>query len=221
MKAKNSLNPDALVAHAITIVDAEGLDALTIRKVADAFGVTPMALYWHFANKEALLAAVGDAVVSGVRVPAADLGLEEYLAEAMNALVDAMRAHPGAADVFAQRFLLHEDGREITEHTLELLRQNGFGVDHAASVVHYAMQLAISMVSREPGAENGIKPAERDDVRAQKRAALEALPVDRYPRLRESAEAMTSCGDLDGYYDTGITIFIAGVMAEARSLANA
>jgi len=67
VKAKNSLNPALVVERAIAIVDSDGLDALTVRKVADEFGVTPMALYWHFANKEALLAAVGDAVVADLQ----------------------------------------------------------------------------------------------------------------------------------------------------------
>ena len=40
---------------ALKIADADGLDALTIRKLAQDLGVTPMALYWHFRNKEDLL----------------------------------------------------------------------------------------------------------------------------------------------------------------------
>ena len=91
MKSKNSLNPTLVVERALAIVDAEGLDGLTVRKVAEAFGVTPMALYWHFANKEALLAAVGDVVVAQIRLPDAELPLEDYLREAMTSLIDAMR----------------------------------------------------------------------------------------------------------------------------------
>ncbi len=121
MKPKNSLNPALVVDRALAIVDAEGLDALTVRKVADAFGVTPMALYWHFANKEALLAAVGDAVVSSLRIPDEDLPLEDYLREAMTSLVDVMRAHPSASPLVAQQIMQAEVGRDLTERFLDKL----------------------------------------------------------------------------------------------------
>ena len=52
-----------MVGRAIALADAEGLDALTIRRLAQELGVTPMALYWHFRNKEELLAGAGRPVL--------------------------------------------------------------------------------------------------------------------------------------------------------------
>ena len=221
MKAKNSLSPATVVDRALAIVDAEGLDALTVRKVADAFGVTPMALYWHFANKEALLAAVGDAVVSSLRMPDPELPLEDYLREAMTSLVDAMRAHPSAAPLVAQQIMQAETGRDLTERFLDKLALAGFDVERSAAVAHYTMQIAMTLVSREPGAELAVKPAEREAVLAKKLELLESLPDDRYPRLRAAAGAMVSCGDSDDYYTYGIDVFVAGVMADAHTLAQA
>jgi TetR/AcrR family tetracycline transcriptional repressor len=221
VKSKNSLNPALVVDRALAIVDAEGLDALTVRKVADAFGVTPMALYWHFANKEALLAAVGDAVVSSLRLPDEDLRLEDYLREAMTSLVGAMRAHPSAAPLVAQQIMQAEVGRDLTERFLDKLALAGFDVERSAAVAHYTMQIAMTLVSREPGAELAFKPDEREAVLAKKLALLESLPDDRYPRLRAAAPAMITCGNSDDYYSYGIDIFVAGVMADAKSLAKA
>lgn len=218
MKPKNSLNPAAVVERALAIVDAQGLDALTVRKVADAFNVTPMALYWHFANKEALLDAVGDAVVSGLRPPAADLALEDYLREAMTSLVDVMRAHPSATPLVPQRLMIAEPGRDLTESVLDKLITAGFSVDRSAAIAHYALMIAMTLVSGEPGAETTIKPDERDDALAAKLAFLQSLPDDRYPRLRAAAPAMVDCGNSDDYYSVGIDIFVAGVMADARTL---
>src|SRR3954452_2943595 len=108
MSPKISLDPDAVVAGALRIVDEQGLEALTVRKVADAFGVTPMALYWHFANKEALLDAVGDAVVAGLSIPDEGLGLEDYLRQAMTALIEVMRKHPSATPLVPHRLMVNE-----------------------------------------------------------------------------------------------------------------
>lgn len=218
MKAKNSLQPDLVVASALRIVDEQGLEALTVRKVADEFGVTPMALYWHFANKEALLDAVGDFVVSGLRIPGAELDLEDYLREAMTSLVEVMRAHPNATPLVPHRMLLSPAGRDLTETVLEKLAGGGFSVERAAGIAHYALLMATTMVTREPGAETDVKPTDRAEMLAAKLAMLESFPADRYPRLRAAAPAMVECGDSDDYYGTGIDIFVAGVMADARAL---
>ena len=188
MKSKNSLNPALVVERALAIVDAEGLDALTVRKVADEFGVTPMALYWHFSNKDALLEAVGDAVLAEPLVPG--------------------------------RILVTEAGRELTEQTLDKLSLAAFDVDKAAAVAHYALMIAMTLVTGEPGAETTVKPTERAEAHEAKLALLQSLPEDRYPRLRAAAPAMVECGDSDDYYGTAIDIFVAGVMAEAGSLAT-
>jgi AcrR family transcriptional regulator len=220
VKAKNSLSQAAVVDRAIAIVDAEGLEALTVRKVADAFGVTPMALYWHFANKEALLAAVGDLVVASIEQPDESLGLEGFMTEAMTSLVGAMRAHPATAPLVAQRILANDNGRDLTERCLQRLVDNGFDTARSSAIIHYAMQIAMILVTGEPGKETAVKPGERDDVHADKVAMLQSLPADRYPRLRESASDMTECEDSDDYYATGIEIFVAGVMADARALTH-
>lgn len=220
MKAKSSLNPDLVVQSALRIVDGQGLEALTVRKVADEFGVTPMALYWHFANKEALLDAVGDFVVSTVRAPDPGLELEDYLREAMAALVDAMRAHPGATPLVATRMLTNEVGRDVTEAVLDKLMSAGCDAQKAASVAHYALMIAMSLVTGQPGSEPGVEPAERDDVVAAKLALLEALPENRYPRLRAAAPSFVDCMDAAGYYGDAIDIFVHGVMTDVRALAR-
>ena len=55
---RGRLTKQAVVQRALALADADGLDALTIRRLATELGVTPMALYWHFRNKEELLAGL-------------------------------------------------------------------------------------------------------------------------------------------------------------------
>ncbi|AWB90959.1 TetR family transcriptional regulator [Aeromicrobium chenweiae] len=220
MKAKNSLNPALVVESALRIVDEQGLEALTVRKVADEFGVTPMALYWHFSNKEALLDAVGDLVVSTVREPDPKLPLEDYLREAMGALVEAMRSHPGATPLLLTRMLTNQVGRDITEATLDKLMSAGCDAQKAASIAHYALMISMSLVSGQPGADVTVKPAEREEAVAAKLAILQSLPDDRYPRLRAAAPSFVDCADAAGYYGDAIDIFVNGVMVDLRALAR-
>ena len=50
------------------LADAPGLDALTIRKLAQELGVTPMALYWHFRSKDELLEGLAERVWSEIDI---------------------------------------------------------------------------------------------------------------------------------------------------------
>ena len=64
--AAKSLSRDSIVDRAVAIADLEGLDAVSIRRLGQEFGVTPMALYWHVKNKDELLDAMGDELFAGV-----------------------------------------------------------------------------------------------------------------------------------------------------------
>ena len=100
----------------------------------------------------------------------------------------------------------------------QLLRSNGFSVRRSADLSRAALQTAIMLVSGRPGAETTVPQDERAAVMAGKRAALAALPADRFPYLVECADAMTDCEDEIAYYAAGIDLFIAGVQALQRRL---
>jgi AcrR family transcriptional regulator len=60
VRTRQKLDREAVVDAALRIADAEGLEVVTIRRLAHELSVTPMALYWHFKDKDRLLAAVAD-----------------------------------------------------------------------------------------------------------------------------------------------------------------
>ena len=68
--ARERLSRDTIVAGAIALADAEGLDAVTIRRLAQDHEVTPMALYWHFKDKGELLDGIAERLFADMRLPA-------------------------------------------------------------------------------------------------------------------------------------------------------
>ena len=91
------LSKRAVTDRALKLADADGLDTLTIRKLAQDLGVTPMALYWHFRSKEDLLEGVAERVWDEIDVnvdPAAPW--PDQLAGILKSLVSVLRAHPSA-----------------------------------------------------------------------------------------------------------------------------
>jgi TetR/AcrR family transcriptional regulator, tetracycline repressor protein len=211
MATRVDLTRDAIVDRALAIADVEGSDAITIRRLANEFGVTPMALYWHVKNKDELLAAMGDRFYE--ELPALDESgsWSDRLRAVMNALVESLRNHPGSAHLAAHRVLSNEAGQQLTEMTLGMLRSGGFSVTQASDVARSALQSAVMLVTQMAGAEVAVAADERDAVLRAKRAAITALPAERFPNLLACADALTGCEDEDEYYDFGVDLFMAGV----------
>jgi AcrR family transcriptional regulator len=191
---------------------------VTIRRVAQEFGVTPMALYWHVANKEELLAAMGDALLAGV-VPPAPVGpwSTQLRAVVMN-LIESLSQHPAAAELVFPRILVTEPGLRITEFTLALLEDAGFSREQAADLARMGLQTAMMLVTQLPGSESQAAQAERDALLAEKRAHIESLPDDLYPHVRAAAVPLTDCEDEAAYYAFGVDLYIEGALALMRKV---
>ena len=71
---RTRLSKRAVVDRALKLADADGLDTLTIRKLAQDLGVTPMALYWHFRSKDDLLEGMAEQVWSEIDVTRRPVG---------------------------------------------------------------------------------------------------------------------------------------------------
>jgi AcrR family transcriptional regulator len=197
-------------------MDTEGHDAITIRRIAQEFGVTPMALYWHVANKDELLAAMGDALLAGVRPPPATGPWHVQLRGVVHALITELSRHPAAAELALPRMLMTEPGLRLAEFTLTLLQSVGFTRDQAADLARMGAQTALMLVTQLPGSESQAAMAERDALQAGKRAHLESLPAEVYPHVRDAADVLTNCDDENAYYGFGVDLYIEGAQALLR-----
>jgi TetR/AcrR family transcriptional regulator, tetracycline repressor protein len=210
VKTKVDLSRTAIVDRALDIADAEGIAAITVRRLAQEFDVTPMALYWHVKNKDELLEAMGDRFFDDLDVPTGGPWAEQLRA-ATSALVTSLRRHPGAAHLAAPRVLQCNAGRDLAEETLGTLRKAGFTIEQATDIARTAMQTAAMLVCEEAGAEVGVGADKREAVRDAKHRAIANLPPNRYPNLVDCATALTHTLDHDAYYSFGVDLFVSGV----------
>ncbi len=208
---RSDLSRTAIVDRALAVADAEGPAAVSIRRLAQEFGVTPMALYWHVENKDELLAAMGDRFYDDLPEVSAELPWHEQLRGLSLGVVESLSRHPASAELAAHRVAACENGQLLTERVLGLLRDAGFGVREAADIAGQLLHTCIALVTGMAGAEPEVARAERETVLESKRALLRSLPPERFPNLVASAEALTSCDDPDRYFGFGLDLFLAGV----------
>ena len=193
------LTPDVIAAAALEIGDRDGPAALTMRRIAAGLGCDPMALYRHFADREALLDAVADRALADVAVPPDDQPWDTRLTALLTDIRAAALAHPGIAAHLAGRPPLDREGRRLMLAMSSALTTAGLlppDVVRAAQALIAYLSAAVAMAVR----------AGRPDARwHQVRAAMDGLAADALP--------VTGSDDQFRY---GLRLLLAGITVEAR-----
>ncbi len=205
------LSREEIVETAIAIADAEGLDAVSMRRLGAELDSNPMSLYHHVGDKGGLLGAMVDAVVARIAPDWPGPGDPALWVDDLRTLVLAARgvmvSHPWAADVIEGRsasgaVLLH------IERLLAILR--GAGCD--VNLSHHALHLLGSRMlgfSQDPfTVPAGPGPASPERA-AQYRAWAEALP-----HVVEMATAAAHDGGMGGCDDEEEFAFALDVLLD-------
>jgi TetR/AcrR family tetracycline transcriptional repressor len=100
-----TLDKRQIVTEAIVLLDAHGLDGVTLRKLAARLGVQQPTLYWYLPNKAALITAIADAMLEHefpeLMPPAPEERWEEWLITLAERLRRALLAHPDGARIIS------------------------------------------------------------------------------------------------------------------------
>lgn len=214
---RTRLSRETVVDGALALIDAEGLEGLTIRRLAARLGVTPMALYWHFKNKEQLLDGVADRLWSLVDTEVdTSLPWPERVRALMNSMVEVLRAHPQAAS------LLVTTQPEAAEHcfatmeaALAIFADAGFSPAEGAALCKHGLRTILMLTIADPGLKPKLSEEETAEFIRQKRIHLETLPRARYPHIVEAAGSLTTVEHSPTSFRFGIDLFVAGVEALA------
>jgi AcrR family transcriptional regulator len=213
---RNALTPRAVVEGALSLADSEGLEALTIRRLAKELGVTPMALYWHFRSKGELLDGMAARIFEEVDLSVdASAAWQEQLRALLGSILGVLRAHPSTAILLSTRTASSEGSLRATEVALDILRRGGFSPTEATQIARHGLSTVTNLVSGEPGVVARKESKELLDARRHARLFLESLPPERYPRLVEAATPLSEGVEPDAYFAFGLDLLLAGIEAMA------
>ncbi|MEU4657822.1 TetR/AcrR family transcriptional regulator C-terminal domain-containing protein [Streptomyces sp. NPDC023723] len=202
-----TLNRDQIVVAALGIARDEGLEALSIRRLADRLGVSRMALYRHISDKDDLLDLVADAIADrDLAVPEAYEGSwEERLRTLARAMRSQLLAYKGLTELIVTRGNRGPSVLKLTEAILSILDDAGFDAHWAARYYQSVVDVLVGRVHRE------LHSALTSPERAERMtAAALAHPAQVWPRLREVGPHLQTV-TADEIYETEVELLIGGL----------
>ena len=200
------VEPDQIVAAALHILDTEGLDALTVRRLASELGTGVMTLYWYIASKEELLGLVIDRIFGEVETPPPGgtwIQRGRVMATSMRA---TLMRHPAAIGPATARPGLGPNAMRLMDFALGIFRDAGFAPDDAADAYFTVSNFVTGFSAFEAASTLG--PTERAAIREY----LAKLPPERYANLVALAPRIFSAS-LDERFAFGLESLLEGLAA--------
>ncbi|MEJ3651800.1 GntR family transcriptional regulator [Actinomycetes bacterium KLBMP 9759] len=221
-RPEQGLGVEQIVAAAVAIADAEGVAALSMRRVAAAIGVATMSLYRHVADKDDLVVRMTDAVLHEIELPAEPPeGWRRRVELAALAMWAAMRRHPWLG---AQLSLTRPEpvagGIAYSEFVISAFVDTGVDLTRAffmhLTLFNFLRGAAINLEAEvEAEAVTGMDKEKWMDDRF---ATVLAIVSDgRHPTMhRLMGEEMDV--ELDGLVESGVAYLLDGMEAAVRTL---
>ncbi|MBM3841383.1 MAG: TetR family transcriptional regulator [Verrucomicrobia bacterium] len=148
-----------VITTALKLLDEVGLEGLTMRKLAEALKIQAPSLYWHFANKDALLEGMADALMQSVATSnPADEPWDACLGRVASEMRDALLSRRDAARVFAGTYPLSENVLRVGSLLISSLKQAGaddrVATWGAFTIVYFVIGFVIEEQALGGGKEN-------------------------------------------------------------------
>jgi AcrR family transcriptional regulator len=213
----SKITRDVVMAAALELIDRDGADSLSMRRLAAALGRDPMIIYRHAANKAALLDGVTETVLAQLTVSPADPDWAGQLRAVARHYRALALAHPNVVPLLVTRPLatplaFRPPGTlRPLEDILSLLTKAGFAGPDALHIYRALFGFLHGHVVNELQ-ELTVDPDETDDLL---RLGLYRLPIAEFPLLRSLAPALAGY-DGAAELERGLDILLAGLAATLR-----
>jgi AcrR family transcriptional regulator len=218
--AKAPLTRAAIVEAALAVLDADGLEGVSMRRVAQRLATGPASLYQHVGNKDELLELVLDRVCADMAIPVPGVGpdgWQEPLKELLRTVRKVLGAHQDLAYVMLGRVPTGPNALSGAEGMLRILRDGGIPVRIAAYAVD-ALSLFVASVAYEEAIQRrliGTMEEAKAYIEGVQRY-FAALPADRFPTLVAMADQLTTWDENeDDRFEFALEVHVRGIAALA------
>ena len=186
-RMRGTLGRDEIVRTALKFAESDGLEKLSLHKVAAEVGVKTMSLYNYVTDKEDLLNAMADAVMAGVEIPDVDaMSWEDAIRALAHAFRDGALKYPHAAPLLLVRRLNTPSILPMVDAALRVSRRSGLDPKAAVHVLRAYIALMVGSLLREVGMTDPEGTAPTPVVTSNQGALLETT----YPAVAEAASEL-------------------------------
>lgn len=188
----------------LRVIDAEGLDSLTMRHLAEKIGVATMSLYGHVATKEALLQGVLNVAVREIALPEPGVAPWDALRAITRGFRQVALRHPNLVPLIMRQPPTGAQGLRTLEAALDAIRRAGIEPARTAPAYRLMASFAIGFVSLECG--GFFRP-----VGLSTGTGAPVVELSSLPRVAEAAPYLADW-DADAEFEAGMDLLI-GVLA--------
>jgi AcrR family transcriptional regulator len=198
------LNRNRIITAAVDLIEREGADAISMRRIAADLGVGVMSLYNHVPNKAALLDGVAEAVLSKIEFtddPAAHW--TERVRMQARAFRQIAHHYPRCTMVVVTRQLHSAAGLLPVEIALATIKEAGFNGREAVHMLRVFIAYVVGSLLREVGVTPTFAPVHPDVHLATVDPAL-------FPQMHALTEELTAC-DHDEEFEFGLDLLVSAM----------
>ncbi len=215
--AKAPLSRDSVIDAALAVCRADGLEAVTMRRIAAELDTGAASLYAYVRNRDELLGAMGDRLVATLALEEPDPARwRDQLHVLLGGVRRAFEAHPGLAASTLASLPESAEPFALVENLLGLLLAGGIARQDAA----WGCDI-LSLVTTATAIENDVRRGRGRTTEEELavmvngvRTLFAGLPADRYPLLVANAEQMVA-GDGDDRFRFAVDVLLDGMVARA------
>jgi AcrR family transcriptional regulator len=214
---RDPITREAIVAAALRILDADGLEGLSMRRVADELDTGAASLYRHVGSKDGLLDLLFDEIIGEQHVPDPE---PERWREQIKEVARTMRAtilgHRDVVRISIGRIPMGPNALAYSERVLAILRAGGVS-DPLAVLGHQLLIAAVNGFTIDETGEGGEPPADQpspDEAAAMVRDYLVSLSAERFPNLVALADHF-AISDPDTRFALLLDLFVDGLAQRA------
>ena len=210
--ARPALNREAIIEAAIAVLDEDGADGLSMRRVAERLGAGAASLYWHVPSKAVLIDLVLDRVAGELVLPPPEPDRwQEQLRELGHQIHELLNRHRDLGRLTLGRVPMGPNLVRFIEWQLALMR--GAGVpDRVAALTGDLLTLYVGAFAFEDSVMRS--PAEEapahDEIARMFRDYLASLPAGSFPHTVEMADELVG-PDRDDRFNFGLDVLIRGI----------
>jgi AcrR family transcriptional regulator len=224
---RDTLTRDQIVAAAIDLLDAEGVDGLNMRALGARLGSAATAVYWHVGSKEDLVALAGDAVWHEIPLPdPAALGWRTAAARMATDLHAMLTRHTWLVQVFGSYMIFGPGKARHDDHGLAVYEAAGFTGAQADQAAAAVFTFVLGNALGSAAAASLTRKLEREDGQAAERireGMAKARDVAaRFPRLRTRLDTPGAeyAAAPEHTFEFGLNALLDGLEARLGALAD-